>query len=137
MGLMAPQLRHRPDASVLPPQLHRGATLDLADHRQQAPVATEGGILLAAVDPTGCRSLNPAAATQQACGQQEQQQRRSDRCQSSKRELLSRGRDVDPLLRELRGAGRLLELSGRPEGLLDVAVLLALKAASSAAGRLG
>ena len=78
MGLMAPQLRHRPDAAVLSAQLHRGATLDLADHRQQAPVATEGGILLAAVDPTGCRSLHPAATTQQACGQQEQQQRRSD-----------------------------------------------------------
>ena len=78
MGLMAPQLRHRPDAAVLSAQLHRGATLDLADHRQQAPVATEGGILLAAVDPTGGRSLNPAAATQQARGQEEQQQRRSD-----------------------------------------------------------
>ena len=97
-----------------------------ASDRQQAPVATEGGILLAAVNPTGSRSLYPAAATQQACGQQEQQQRRSDCCQSSKRELLSRGRDVEPLLRELRGAGRLLALSGRPEGLLGVAVLLAL-----------
>ena len=75
---MAPQLRHRPDAAVLSAQLHRRTTLDLADHRQQAPVATEGGILLAAVDPTGCGSLNPAAATQQARGQEEQQQRRSD-----------------------------------------------------------
>ena len=130
MGLMASELRHRLVAAVHPAQSNRRSALELRDHRQQASVTTEGGILLAAAHPGVAGSLNPGTAAQQANGQQEQQERRSDRLQSSKRELLSRGRDEGPLLRELLGAGRL------GAGRLPVG-RLALKAASSAAGRFG
>ena len=131
MGLMAPQLRHGSQAAVLTAQLHRRTALERGDHRQQTPITAEGGVVLAAVDPAAASTFNAATATQQADGQKEEQQRRSDWCQSSKRELLSRGREAGPLLRELLGAGRLLV------GRLPVGLCLELKAASSAAGRLG
>ena len=125
MGLMAPKLRHGSHAAVLSAQLHRWAALQGGDHRQQTSISAEGWIVLAAVDPAAACTFNAAIAAQQADGQKEQQQRRSDWRQSSKRELLSREREAGPLLRELLGAGRLL------------ADRFALKAASSAAGRFG
>ena len=128
---MAPKLLHGSQAAVLSAQLHRGTALERGDHRQQTAITAEGGVVLAAVDPDAACTFNPPAATQQADGQKEQQQRRSDWRQSSKRELLSRGREAGPLLRELLGAGRLLL------GRFPVGLCLALKAASSAADRFG
>ena len=155
VGLMAAELGNRLSGAVVRSQHHRGAPPKGAHHGQKTTVATESGILLGTVKPGIAGPFHPATAAHQAGGQQDQQGR-SEPVQSSKRELLSRGRGLAPL-RELRGAGRLpfsvREDSGRPllkrsvsgrlgsgrvaTGRLPPVARRVLKAASSASGRAG
>ena len=134
-------MRHGLAAAILISQQHCGSPPQLTDHCQEATITAESWILLTAVQPDVASPFDPAAAAHQAGGQHQQQKGRSKTVQSSKRELLSRGRGV-VLFRGLREAGRLLTSlrldSGRaPFVRLLVGARLALKAASSASGRDG
>ena len=102
MGLMPVQLgqRQRRTAAEVA-QLNGGSTALFGDHRQVATTAAQGWILLTAIPEGASSPLGSGAhAASKAERHQADQQRAEEGAQSSKRELLSRGR-------ELRGAGRL------------------------------
>ena len=107
-------------------QLHGGSAALFGDHRQVATAAAQGWVLLTAITQGASGPLGPGGhAASQAKGHQADQQRADEGAQSSKRELLSRGR-------ELRGAGRLLlapEL-GREDGLGSDSAVEGLPAAA-------
>ena len=75
-------------------QLHGGPTPKRADYGEEASVTAEGRILLAAVHQSASGPFLAAAAAADAKRQHEEQQRADPAVQSSKRELLSRGRLV-------------------------------------------
>ena len=95
MGLMPFQAGKRQQPSVRQgAQLHGGSPPLRADHGQEAPVTAEGWILLAAIHQSACGLFLAAAAGTDAERQHHEQQRADPAAQSSKRELLSRGRLV-------------------------------------------
>lgn len=114
MGLMSVQMAQGETASstqVL--QLDRGSAALVNNQRQFAAISTQCGFLLLLREQRSRSPLGPAAAT--ACEQADQQEQRREAGQSSKRELLSRGR-------ELRGGvrpeswGRVLGVDSWPGG---------------------
>ena len=93
MGLMSFQARKRQQPSVRHgAQLHGGPSSQRAAHSEEAPVTAEGRILLAAPHQSTSGLFLAAAAIADAEGQHGEQQRADPAVQSSKRELLSRGR---------------------------------------------
>ena len=93
MGLMSVQVAQGQTASsaqVL--QLDRGSAALVNNQRQLAPVSTECRFLLLLREKGSRSPLGPAAAP--SCQQANQQQQRREAGQSSKRELLSRGREL-------------------------------------------
>ena len=93
MGLMSVQVAQGQTASsaqVL--QLDRGSAALVNNQCQFAAISTQCGFLLLLREQGSRRPLGPAAAT--ACQQADQQEQRREAGQSSKRELLSRGREL-------------------------------------------
>lgn len=122
--------------------MHGGSPAHFTDHRKQTAVAAQSWILLVSIAKAAFRPLHSRGDTaNQTEAKEADQQRADDGVQSSKRELLSRGR-------ELRGAGRVLPdpFFGRElgPGALDAESIAAVReggvllyAASSAPERIG
>ena len=144
MGLMARKMPERQDLPVAQvAQLHRWSPLLFHDHGQFFTAAAQGWILLAAIlqSTRGAFSRADATCDHKAADQGDQQlkQGRMVSVQSSKRELLSRGRELRGVGRSDRAGG----VAGGPEGSLPLGIesfggrRVGEKEASSASGRSG
>ena len=93
VGLLPVQMAQRQTITATQvPQLHGGSAALVHDHGQLAAVTAEGRLLLLFRDQGAWSPLSSAATTSRAQANQQQQRRKAD--QSSKRELLSRGREL-------------------------------------------